>query len=55
MRPIGQMLAVAALLGGLVPVSAFAGAWEDSGLWLNNGVPVVNTTEINSTSLDGPK
>ena len=27
----------------LFPAFAFAGAWEDSGLWLPNGVPVVNT------------
>jgi len=45
MRHLRKLLAAATLLGGLIPVSAFAGAWEDSGLWLNNGVPVVNTDQ----------
>src|SRR5450755_1055369 len=45
MRHVGKILAAAALLGGLVPLSASAGAWEDSGLWLNNGVSVVNTDQ----------
>ncbi len=45
MRQIGKILAAAALLGGLVSASALAGAWEDSGLWLNNGVPIVNTDQ----------
>lgn len=32
----------AALLWSFIPMSAFAGAWEDSGLWLDNGVAVLN-------------
>ena len=43
MKFIKGLIAAAALLGGLVPLRAFAGAWEDTGLWLNNGVPVFNT------------
>jgi len=35
--------AAGALLWGAIPLSAFAGAWEDTGLWLPNGVSVVNT------------
>ena len=43
MKRRNQYLAAAIVLWGFIPLSAFAGAWEDSGLWLNNGVPVVNT------------
>jgi hypothetical protein len=43
MTHLRKILATATLLAGLIPVSAFAGAWEDSGLWLNNGVQVVST------------
>jgi hypothetical protein len=43
MRHLGKIAAAAVLLGVFVPLSALAGAWEDTGLWLNNGVPVVNT------------
>ena len=52
MRHLRKILAGAALLGGLVPISALAGAWEDSGLWLNNGVPVVNT-DMNKLDIFG--
>jgi hypothetical protein len=45
MKTFKRIIVAAALLGGLVPLSAWAGAWEDSGLWLDNGVPVVNTPE----------
>jgi len=45
MKHLGGVLTAAALLCGLVSLRASAGAWEDSGLWFNNGVPVVNTTE----------
>src|SRR5690349_15696925 len=38
-----KSIVIAAVLGGTVPLSAFAGAWEDTGLWLKNGVPVVST------------
>ncbi len=40
-RAVG-LLAAAALLWGIVPPRAYAGAWEDTGLWLPNGVSLVN-------------
>jgi len=43
MNSLRKRVVAAMVLWGLVPLSAFAGAWEDSGLWLDNGVPVMNT------------
>jgi hypothetical protein len=40
-----KRLALLTLLSGLGASWAFAGAWEDSGLWLKNGVSVVNTDQ----------
>lgn len=42
MKYLRDSIVILTLLAGTGSV-AFAGAWEDSGLWLNNGVPVVNT------------
>jgi hypothetical protein len=43
MKRLQTTLAAVVVLGAIVPGSAFAGAWEDTGLWLGNGVPVINT------------
>ncbi len=43
MKRLSTLYGAVILLFGLMPAYVFAGAWEDSGLWLKNGVPVVNT------------
>jgi hypothetical protein len=45
MKQANKIVATTTLLLGIVPLWAIAGAWEDTGLWLKNGVPVVNTEQ----------
>lgn len=43
MKRLKKAVLIAASLWGIIPGVAHAGAWESTGLWLDNGVHVLNT------------